>query len=1210
MNQLAMVLIAGLVVSLCSTAALAAPDQYPGDTSIYGSQVVLAPNVLLVIDTSGSMIDPQQDVQGGSFTRTTNYTQSVNCGTTWLDSCLQNSVYVAIPATSDGMAPQYTLLNASINNIATSCSYTTRDWRGTTTHTSSPKSTLTSTGMYSGQQLNADGSCGTGQTGYQYMLGNYVNYLFTPGSTMHKMDVVKNVVDQLIKSTTGVRFGVMTYNYDASDNGSGGTFLAGVPAGGSATYTSTIQDMDSNYQTSPGVMTNRTALRRLVRGIYANENGNTPLAETLYEAGQYYGGAAPAFGASVGVVGGTYVSPAVPSCRKNYVVFLTDGMSTADKYQSRSATIGADPGPLGSFCRDNGPSHYGDCDGDGNEPGFNSYNKSYDYSDSMDDVAKFLNLGAQNVVTYTIGFGAGLADSDADGLLTRTANSTHGKGAKYLAQSQTDLSNAFTSIFSSIFAVNSSYVAPVVPVSPENRTYGGKRVYMGFFKPQDCSAWLGNLKKYGIDANSNIVDMTGAIANYVDINRDGRDDNTGATLVSGAINGSFISTAKSYWSSASDGAEVSAGGAGEKVRSLAPGSVTTTRKLKTLTSTAAGSSMVDLSSSSITPAMLGFTSTDSASKTALVNFTYGLDITSVMRPWVLGDVMHSRPLIVNYAQYTFCDSSKGDDCTKTLPTANETSCTVNKTTIFVGGNDGMLHAYNDCDGTEAWAFIPPDLLPNLQYVNGDVHTNFVDSTPSVYLYNKLNDGNISSTTDKVILMVGERRGGGSTSAATGSYYLLDVTDRTTPKFLYAISNSTTGFGELAETWSEPKIVKMKIGTVDSIVAFFGGGYDNQNEDMRYGNTQAFSGVTPVNLADIGQSPSVSASGSATSPDGRGVFAVQLATLDASGVPAVLTTPTKLWSYTYGATVTTSATGKTDPNLNFSIPSEITAIDSKGGGYTDTFYVGDTGGNIWRFNVGDSNTANWTGTKIFRSNPASGTDLGRKLFFKPSVVSEPGYKMLFFATGDREHPLNTAVTDRMYALKDPVAPGTPIATTLSESDLMDVTADSLQTTTITGDASVTGSVANLLSSLYTKSGWFIKLNQDSGEKCLATPMVFNKVAYFTTYAPGITNTDPCATGNLGTSRGYALNYKTGEAVLDYDTSNDTTSTTNVRAVSSSGSILLASDRVKITGTGIPSGLVVVLAPNGKLKALTGVGGAIAPDNPAPGGSIVPLYWRQK
>ena len=167
MNQLAMVLIAGLAWSLCSTAALAAPDQYPGDTSIYGSQVVLAPNVLLVIDTSGSMIDPSQDVQGGSFAKTTNYTQSVNCGTTWLESCVQNSVYVAIPATSDGIAPQYTLLNASIGNIAASCSYTTRDWWGTTTHTSTPQSTLTSTGQYSGQQLNADGSCGTGQTGYQ-----------------------------------------------------------------------------------------------------------------------------------------------------------------------------------------------------------------------------------------------------------------------------------------------------------------------------------------------------------------------------------------------------------------------------------------------------------------------------------------------------------------------------------------------------------------------------------------------------------------------------------------------------------------------------------------------------------------------------------------------------------------------------------------------------------------------------------------------------------------------------------------------------------------------------------------------------------------------------------------------------------------------------------------------------------------------------------
>jgi len=194
---------------------------------------------------------------------------------------------------------------------------------------------------------------------------------------------------------------------------------------------------------------------------------------------------------------------------------------------------------------------------------------------------------------------------------------------------------------------------------------------------------------------------------------------------------------------------------------------------------------------------------------------------------------------------------------------------------------------------------------------------------------------------------------------------------------------------------------------------------------------------------------------------------------------------------------------------------------------------------------------------------------------------------------------------MYALKDP---GT-ITSTKTESDLLDVTSDALQTTTI---ASGTGSVADLLSQLTasTKFGWYIKLDQNSGEKVLAPPTVFNKVAYFTTYAPGASSTDPCVAGNLGTSRLYALNYQTGEAVLNYDKTNDTGSAPNKRASYAGGGILSRSDRVKTTGSGIPSGVVVLITPGGQTKLLTGVGGAIAGETPPPGGSIVPLYWRQK
>jgi type IV pilus assembly protein PilY1 len=220
-------------------------------------------------------------------------------------------------------------------------------------------------------------------------------------------------------------------------------------------------------------------------------------------------------------------------------------------------------------------------------------------------------------------------------------------------------------------------------------------------------------------------------------------------------------------------------------------------------------------------------------------------------------------------------------------------------------------------------------------------------------------------------------------------------------------------------------------------------------------------------------------------------------------------------------------------------------------------------------------------------------------------------MLFFGSGDREHPKNTNVHDRMYALKDKDLPTN--TTVRTESDLYDATSDDLQTTT--SSSTITSILTTLASD--TNYGWFITL-ETSGEKALASPTVFNKVAYFTTYAPGA-STDVCK-GDAGNAFEYALNYKTGEAVLNFDTSNDGSSTTNTRAQShingvdggtgNGGFVLLKSDRRKGIGSGIPSGDIIVINPNGQLKSYTGVGGSIAADNPVPGGAIVPLYWRQK
>jgi type IV pilus assembly protein PilY1 len=585
------------------------------------------------------------------------------------------------------------------------------------------------------------------------------------------------------------------------------------------------------------------------------------------------------------------------------------------------------------------------------------------------------------------------------------------------------------------------------------------------------------------------------------------------------------------------------------------------------------SNAVALANGSVTAGLLDVATASDRDK--LVQYIHGIDSydqdvdgdATEKRDWILGDILHSKPLVVNYASYTFL-------------AANEADCNVNKTVVFAGANDGMLHAFKDCDGSEAWAFIPQDLLPNLKYLTSITHPYFVDGSPSVYIYDADKDGNIE-TGDRVVLLFGERRGGGQGVApATGFYYALDVTDPLAPQYLWRISNTESpsgaaAFAELGETWSDPQITTVKIGTNTKIVAIIGAGYDNLGEDGRFGAVQTSGDVK-----------------------GRGMYVIEVATLDATtGAPIFTASGTKVWGYTNGATTTTT----THTDMDYSIQSSVAVVDTDSNGSADRLYVGDAGGNMWRFDVGDLNTANWTGRLIFSANPGSAgvTDVGRKIFYRPSVVPENGYTVLLFGSGDREHPLDTSIVDRMYAVKDRGQTSPKY-----ESNLVDVTTDTLQVSTDSAQ------IASTLAALDSEDGWYIKLDVNSGEKVLSPVLTFFS-AYFTTYSPdAIVSPDACAQGNLGTGRIYVLNYKTGEAVVDYDTSNNSTPTTNTRAQKEvGGPVLLRSDRVQTLGSGIPSGVVPIIRPGGEASILVGCGGGLCAPPSESDDTVVPLYWRR-
>ena len=1217
--------------------ATAGPDRFAGDTVIYGgSASVLEPNVLIIIDDSGSMGD---SVPGGSYDSSLTYTVTNNCS----GNCSTNAVYKTTSGGATG-----TLLNASVNNITTSC------------NSNNPRSLLQTFGIYSGRKLNSNGTC-AGSGSAVYVLGNYINWYHSATGFKSKISIARDVVKNLVNTTNGVKFGLMTYHY-VSGTGQGAQFL-NVSVSGS-NYITTVKDMDSMHT---GSVTNRQALISSVDTL--TDLNDTPLGESLVEALRYYQGSTSAFGNTIGLSGSpaTYTSPIDFGCQKNYIVFVTDGMSTADN----SANLDFVNTLYGRY--DGGNCSYTTC--------------ASDRSHSLAGVARYLYetdlrtdiTGTQNVATYMIGFGLG-ADQEAIDLLTLTADSKHGRGGDFEAGSETELSQALTKIIASIFVTDSSFVAPVVPVSPENRTFSGSRLYMGFFRPEAGAVWSGNLKKYGLQdqlASGNlcgnnqdeVLDVTGHCATYddgagdVNISQARPDARDGVTIPANVASGTFRPGSQSYWSTVPDAGEVKEGGAGTLLlnRTMAiscatcdiTGAVSDTGKRKIYTYLGINTDLTNASNAfstlnaGLTPGLFGLpgpiipTGTTTDVK-LLINFIHGFDTyginsagtTTTDRDWILGDVLHSKPLFVSYATFTFT-------------TTNEADCTKNKSIIFFGSNDGMLHAFKDCDGNEAWAFIPPEVLPTLQYLQGPTHAYFADSSVKAYILDRNNDGTIDPADgDTVILIFGLRRGSGKDSQPTqGLYYAVDVSIPTQPKFIWSIGNNktligttntiTALFGDMGESWSEPKIAKIKLGTTDKIVALFGGGYDNCNEDSRYGSTQTFSGACGAVASsdgglDVNGQPITSAGTTIVTTlnsaqyKGRAFYVVEIASkLSSTTAFNYSNKGGQIWSYNQAGS----------PPLEFSMLSEPAVIDKNYDGYADTVYMGDTGGNIWRFDISSTNKTDWNVKKIFSSNPgftgfpppgvADGTN-GRKILYNPSVVIDKNFVRIYFGTGDREHPLNRAVVDRFYEVIDKGN----ITSALSEVKLVDVSTDLIQLGTAAQVADFESKIRQVEDKDNTTYyGWYIRmegfehLGADQvfsagtltvtpfqGEKVISNPRVFNGIVYFTTFMPNTNESvDPCNQGNTGQSFLWAVNPQNGGSTLNLNTTNDSTANYNAlkwNAYASMGksgnAVYQRTDRAKHQGTGMAS-------PPGEIM---GCSGSLCPSQPDLSGHVLQIYWRQK
>ena len=661
------------------------------------------------------------------------------------------------------------------------------------------------------------------------------------------------------------------------------------------------------------VAANRTSLVAKINPGIPQAN-NAPYAKSMHEAYQYYGGKPAYVGFdsnqydSAAKSGSNYVSPATDSCQDNYILFVGNGGPDSGEENDTRALLNGLGGILTTDPLQFSPSNL-----------TSSWFDEYARTLKKQDVVPNLD-GIQNVTTYTVA----VQNPANNNYTTNTMASARqllksaaywGGGEYFEANNAQAVMKAFVDLLSKLQPKNSVFAASTLPVSVNVRGTFLNQVYMGQFRP-DAGAgprWPGNLKQYQIklsNGNPILADRLGA----------GVEDTVNGFILSDKT--SFWTTASTYWafdplgtpksaSDAPDGNVVEKGGAAQRLRQdFATDQAA--RNLYTCNGACvAGAALstnlfADANATGITTTLLGVA--DSTERTNLINWVRGADnkdnedgnnVTTDIRARIHGDLLHSRPAVVNYNRSNPADNRD--------------------IVVYYGTNGGVFHAIkggqSDADGGEKWGMVFPEFFGKLKRLrdnNPDISTAapkpyFADGSVSVFQKDVNNNGKlVAADGDKVYLYVGMRRGGRFA-------YALDVSDPDTPKYLWKIDNSDISgqgdFSELGQTWSSLRPAKIRAVTSDPVV-IMGAGYDPENED-----------VQPAT----------------TNNKGRGIFVINGRT----GVLIKHIMPAGMGS----------------------IPGDLAVIDRNNDGIFDRIYATDTKGNIWRVDINDADPDNWTSYRL-------------------------------------------------------------------------------------------------------------------------------------------------------------------------------------------------------------------------------------------------------
>ena len=241
-----------------------------------------------------------------------------------------------------------------------------------------------------------------------------------------------------------------------------------------------------------------------------------------------------------------------------------------------------------------------------------------------------------------------------------------------------------------------------------------------------------------------------------------------------------------------------------------------------------------------------------------------------------------------------------------------------------------------------------------------------------------------------------------------------------------------------------------------------------------------------------------------------------------------------------------------PEMVNSIPSDVAVIDVDNDSWTDRLYVGDTGGRIFRIDLPEFNStgsiaatggmiADVGGSSEATSHPDNNTiEHNRKFFYAPDIVTvENGnddYLAIAIGSGNRAHPSypidpDPETNDMFFVFKDPniMTIPTDYDYGINMEDVTSTNPNGLYDATSNDIMSSDPAKrdAALTGMANAQGGWYIELVHN-GEKALAPAVTLNYKTYFTTFEPLDLDLSTCQ-ARTGIGRLYALDLRTGMPV---------------------------------------------------------------------------------